>query len=112
MKKHRTLGHQTLQTRAILGHRRFFFAEPTEVQKLRKYRDVLCRLEQSRPAVTGRPMFVFVWVSRSNDLNSGAVGTGECSVARRVVVRHGACWPSLSGAQKSVFEGTAAIINV
>ena len=66
-------------------------------------------MEQSRAAVTGCHMFVSEFVSLSSDLNSGALGTGECSVARRVVARHGARRRTLSSAPKSVFGGRAAI---
>ena len=40
MKKHRTLGHQMLQTRSLLGQLRCLFVEPVVVRKLRK-REVL-----------------------------------------------------------------------
>ena len=54
-------------------------------------------------------MFLSELVSLSSDLSSGAVGTGERSVARRVAHRLFARWRALSGAQKSVFEGRAAL---
>ena len=47
-------------------------------------------------------------VSSSSDLNSGAVGKTACSVACRVVSRHGARWRALSSARKSVFGSKAA----
>ena len=76
---------------------------------------MLYRLEQSSSAVTSRHMFTSELVSLSRDLSSGAVGAGERSVARRVaprLFRSLACfarWRALSGAQKSVFEGRAAL---
>ena len=56
-------------------------------------------------------MFVSEFVSPSNDLHVGAVGKITCSVARRVVSRHVTRWRTPSGAQKSFFESSAAIMT-
>ena len=90
MKKHRTLRLLVVQTRSMLGPMRCLFSETFEEWKFRKCREVLYRWEKSTSAVTGRHMFVSMLVSLSSDLDSGAVGGGECSVARLVVTRHGA----------------------
>ena len=109
--RHHRVCAVTMQVRSVVCQARALFSVPVEETQLENSRAKLRRLQSKHPQTIGAKS---AFLGELLSICSGGIHAARHNNpgwGKRVVARHGACWRSLTSAQKHVYEHTALALQ-